>query len=182
MAFETVEDLARLQRILDDSWERGGEHLRSIITPERRMTAEEVAELLQGMTLISLATVTRDGRPLIGPVDGLFYRGEYWFGSAPTSLRFVHIRERPHVSATHLPSEAFQVTVHGRATIEGSGKDLPSDLQQICRDLYGEWWDDFASTGLYGRIEADRVLTFHLDPEDAAAAAAEAGLPAPDEG
>ena len=82
MAFETVEDLARLQRILDDSWERGGEHLRSIITPERRMTAEEVAELLQGMTLISLATVTRDGRPLIGPVDGLFYRGEYWFGSA----------------------------------------------------------------------------------------------------
>ena len=74
------------------------------------------------------------------------------------------------------------MTVHGRATIEGSGKDLPSDLQQICRDLYGEWWDDFASTGLYGRIEADRVLTFHLDPEDAAAAAAEAGLPAPDEG
>jgi general stress protein 26 len=165
--FETAEDLAALQRLLDESWEQGGAHLRSIITPERRMTAEEVVELLQGMTLISLATVTRDGRPLVGPVDGFFYRGEYWFGSAPTSLRFRHIRERPHVSATHLPSEAYQVTVHGRASVEGTDADLPADLRAFLRDFYGDWFDDYSGQGLYARVEADRMHTFHLDPADA---------------
>lgn len=167
--FETAEDLARLQRLLDESWERGGAHLRDVITRERRMSAEEVVALLEGMTLISLATVTRDGRPLVAPVDGYFYRGEYWFSSSPASLRFRHIRERPHVSATHLPSEAYQVTVHGRATIEGSSGDLPDDLRGFLSDLYGDWFNDESSEGLFARIEADRIFTFHLDPEDAAA-------------
>ena len=169
MARETAEDLAKLQRLLDASYEAAGAHLRSIITPERRLDAASTAELLEGMTLLSLATVTRDGRPLVCPVDGLFYRGEYWFSSATNSLRFVHIRERPHLSATHLPSEAYQVTVHGRAVIAGSGDDLPAGLREICSELYGEWWSEFASTSLYARIEADRMFTFYLAPGEAGA-------------
>jgi hypothetical protein len=168
MTHETTDDLAALQRLLDESYVAAGAHLRSIITPERRLDAAATVELLGGMTLLSLATVTRDGRPLLGPVDGLFYRGEYWFGSAPTSLRFVHIRERPHVSATHLPSEAYQVTVHGRAVIEGSAPDLPESFRALCSEIYGDWWEDFGADGLYARIEADRMFTFYLDPAQAA--------------
>ena len=44
------------------------------------------------MRLLALATVTADGRPIVGPVDGIFYRGAFWFGSAPDSVRFRHIR------------------------------------------------------------------------------------------
>jgi len=33
---ETSQDIVRLQRLLDESYEKAGEHLRSIITPERR--------------------------------------------------------------------------------------------------------------------------------------------------
>lgn len=58
------------------------------------------------MRLLALATVTSNGRPVVGPVDGIFYRGAFHFGSAPDSLRFRHIRSRPHVSATHLPLAA----------------------------------------------------------------------------
>lgn len=36
---ETPEDLAWLQDLLDRSYEAGGEHLRSIITAERRVPA-----------------------------------------------------------------------------------------------------------------------------------------------
>src|SRR3954462_13563664 len=86
-----------------------------IHTPERRLSAEQVAERLTGMTLLALATVTADGRPIVGPVDGIFYRGAFHFGSATDSIRFRHIRARPHVSATHLPGEELAVTVHGRA-------------------------------------------------------------------
>lgn len=39
---ETPEDLAGLQRLLDDSHARGGAHLRSIFTDERRLSAERM--------------------------------------------------------------------------------------------------------------------------------------------
>ncbi len=114
---ETAEDLRALQALLDSSYERAGEHYKRITTPERRLDAAQVTERLIGMTLLVLATVTADGRPRNGPVDGVFYRGSFYFGSAPDSLRFKHIAQRPWVSATHLPAEALQVTVHGRAEL-----------------------------------------------------------------
>lgn len=167
MAGETAEDLAALQRLLDDSYAAAGEHLRSIITPERRLDAAATVALLEGMSLLTLATVTRDGRPLLGPVDGVFYRGEFWFGSSPTSLRFAHIRERPHVSASHVPEEAYQVTVHGRAVIEGVPADLPEGFRAICTAIYGEGFEDWGTEALFARIVADRMFTFHLDQSEA---------------
>src|SRR6266576_1706511 len=112
---ETPDDLAALQDLLDRSYALAGPHLRRIITPERRLTAEQVSERLAGMRLLALATSTSDGRPIVGPVDGIFFRGAFHFGSAPDSLRFRHIRARPHVSATHTRGEELAVTVHGCA-------------------------------------------------------------------
>src|SRR5437899_12677639 len=116
---ETAEDLAGLQPLLDRSYAGAGAHLLRIHTPERRLTAEDVADRLTGMCLLALATVTADGRPIVGPVDGIFYRGAFHFGSAPDSVRFRHIAARPQVSATHLPGEELAVTVHGRAVRVG---------------------------------------------------------------
>src|SRR6476646_9095598 len=114
---ETPEDLARLQALLDGSYARAGAHLLGIHEPQRRLDAAGVAGRLQGMVLLTLATATADGRPITGPVDGIFYRGAFHFGSSPDSVRFRHIRARPAVSATHLPGEHLGVTVHGRATV-----------------------------------------------------------------
>ena len=94
---ETEADLEALQRLLDESYASAGPHLRRIITPERRLGAAALAQRLVGMRLLALATVTADGRPVVGPVDGIFYRGAFWFGSAPDSVRFRHIRARPDV-------------------------------------------------------------------------------------
>ncbi len=112
---ESSEDIARLQDLLDRSYARAGAHLLSIHNPERRMDAEQVCRRLTGMCLLTLATSTADSRPITGPVDGIFYRGAFHFGSSPDSVRFTHIARRPDVSATHLPSEELAVTVHGRA-------------------------------------------------------------------
>jgi len=67
---ETADDLATLQDLLDRSYAAAGEHLKRITTPERRLTAADVAERLTGMSLLTLATVSADCRPLVGPVDG----------------------------------------------------------------------------------------------------------------
>ena len=40
---ETAEDLQRLQDLLDRSYASAGKHLKEVITPERRLTAEALA-------------------------------------------------------------------------------------------------------------------------------------------
>jgi len=169
---ETPGDIRALQKLLDRSYDAAGRHLRSIITPERRVSAPQLVERLTGMCLLVLATVTADGRPIAGPVDGIFYRGAFHFGSAPDSVRFRHIRSRPHVSATHLPAEEFAVTVHGRAELvdlrapEGAG--LRETLFEIYVPRYGREWerflepDDAGNAPLYARIEAERMFTFQM--------------------
>jgi nitroimidazol reductase NimA-like FMN-containing flavoprotein (pyridoxamine 5'-phosphate oxidase superfamily) len=165
---ETADDLAALQDLLDRSHERAGPHLRRIITPERRLTAQQVVERLTGMSLLALATVTADGRPIVGPVDGIFFRGAFHFGSAPDSARFRHIRTRPQVSATHLPGEELAVTVHGRATAVDvqakSGAEFRQALLDIYVPRYGPEWESFLDSGpVYARIDADKMFTFHME-------------------
>jgi nitroimidazol reductase NimA-like FMN-containing flavoprotein (pyridoxamine 5'-phosphate oxidase superfamily) len=165
---ETPDDLVALQELLDRSHAVAGAHLRRIITPERRLTAEQLAERLTGMRLLALATVTADGRPVVGPVDGIFLRGAFHFGSAPDSVRFRHIGARPQVSATHLPGEELAVTVHGRASMVDVHDDSGAELRQTLLDIYvpryGPEWEEFLDSGpVYARIDADRMFTFHMD-------------------
>ena len=161
---ETPEDLARVQELLDASYATAGRHLLRIHTPDRRLSAARVAERLDGMCLLALATSTADGRPVVGPVDGVFYRGAFHFGSAPDSLRFRHIRARPHVSATHLPGEELAVTVHGRAEeipVEGGFREA---LLEIYVPRYGESWEaEFLDSGpVYARIDAERMFALAI--------------------
>ncbi len=169
---ETPDDLAALQHVIDRSYAHAGPHLLRISTPERRLTAEQVAERLTGMSLLALATVTADARPIVGPVDGIFYRGAFHFGSSPDSVRFRHIRARPQVSATHLPGEELAVTVHGRAvpvdvqSVAGAG--LRQTLLDVYVPRYGPEWEEFLDSGparpVYARIDAERMFTFHMAP------------------
>ncbi len=162
---ETEDDLRAVQDLLDRSFASAGPHLRSIITPERRVSARQLAERLTGMCLLALATSTADGRPIVGPVDGVFYRGAFHFGSSPESVRARHIRARPHVSATHLPGEEFALTVHGRAVTAdvSSGSGFREALLEVYVPRYGSEWEEFLDSGpVFWRIEAERMFSFHM--------------------
>jgi Pyridoxamine 5'-phosphate oxidase len=167
---ETDADFSALQELLDRSYQSAGSHLREITTPPRRVDARQTSERLQGMCLLSVATVTADGRPLVGAVDGIFYRGRFHFGSSPDSVRFRHLRRRPAVSAMHLPGEEVAFTVHGRAVFiditaaEHAG--FRRTLLDIYTPRYGEEWEEsFLNSGpQYVRIEAERMFTFRMQP------------------
>lgn len=164
---ESQADLVALQGLLDGSYAAAGAHLLRIHTPDRRLSAEQVVERLTGMRLLVLATVTSDGRPMVAPVDGIFYRGAFHFGSAPDSMRFRHLRSRPHVSATHLPGEELAITVHGRASMVDVHGDAGADLRKTLLDVYvpryGPGWVEFLDSGpVYARIDADRMFTFWM--------------------
>ena len=143
-----------------------GDHLRGIITGERRLPAAELAGRLQGMRLLTVATVTADGRPLAGPVDGYFLHGTFWFSSGRNSVRMRHLAARPAVSATHLPGEELAVTVHGRAELVGLREPAGAELRQAMLDWYVprqgpefETWLD-ALDAVAARIEPEKIFTF----------------------
>ena len=166
---ETPDDLARLQQLLDRSAAGAGRHLRGIITDERRLSAERVCQILQGMRLLVTATVTADGRPLVGPVDSYFLRGSFYFSSGRDSVRMRHLAARPAVSASHLPGEELAVTVHGRAELFDLRGPEGGDLRQAMLDYYlprqgtefETWLDEVDAIG--ARIAADKMFTFSQD-------------------
>jgi len=163
---ETDADLTALQEVLDRSYANAGRHLLRIHSGEHRLTAEQVAESLPGMRLLALATTTADGRPIVGPVDGIFYKGAFHFGSAPDSVRFRHIAKRPAVSATHCPGEELAVTVHGRAVEVDMQAEENAGFRAAVLEIYvprfgPEWEHEFLDSGpMYARIDADRMFTY----------------------
>lgn len=165
---ETPDELDRLQDLLDASMATAGPHLASIITGERRLSAAELSARLQGMRLLVLATATADGRPLVGPVDGYFLHGTFWFSSGTDSVRMRHLAARPAVSATHLPGEELAVTVHGKAELFSLGEPAFAELRQAMLDEYlpkqgpafEEWLDHSAAMG--ARIVPEKMFTFHM--------------------
>jgi general stress protein 26 len=166
---ETPEELDNLQQLLDRSMAGAGEHLRGIITGERRLSAADLAALLPGMRLLTVATVTADGRPLAGPVDGYFLHGTFWFSSGRNSVRMRHLAARPAVSATHLPGEELAVTVHGRAELLELRDPAAAELRRAMLDWYvprqGPEFESWlnALDAVAARIEPAKMFTFSMN-------------------
>jgi Pyridoxamine 5'-phosphate oxidase len=163
---ETPEEVGRLQRLLDRSAAGAGAHLREIITDDHRLSAAQVCERLQGMRLLTVATVTADGSPLAGAVDGYFLHGSFCFSSGRDSVRMRHLAARPAVSATHLVGEELAVTVHGRAELFELSDPARGELRRAMLDHYlplqgpeFETWLDQVDA-VAARITAEKMFTF----------------------
>jgi nitroimidazol reductase NimA-like FMN-containing flavoprotein (pyridoxamine 5'-phosphate oxidase superfamily) len=116
--------------------------------------------------LLVVATVTADGRPLAGPVDGYFLHGSFYFSSGRDSVRMRHLGARPAVSVTHLAGEDLAVTVHGRAELFDVSDPARSELRQAMLDHYlpgqgpaFETWLDQVDP-VAARVEADKMFTY----------------------
>ncbi len=163
---ETPAELGRLQELLDRSAAAAGRHLSGILTSERRLSAAQLTEKLRGMRLLVAATVTADGRPLAGPVDGYFLHGSFYFSSGRDSVRMRHLAARPAVSATHLPDEELAVTVHGRAELFDLHGPDGAELRQAMLDHYvplqGPQYEVWLKQidGVAARIAAEKMFTF----------------------
>jgi len=112
--YETEDEIARLQALLDTSHARATDHLRGIIHGDRVLSAQDLVALLTGMRVLSLATVTAHGEPRISAVDGHFLHGSWSFSTSGTAAKARHMRERPSVSVAHIDNEELAVFSHGR--------------------------------------------------------------------
>lgn len=143
---ETAREVDELQVLMDASHAAGTSHLREIITGDRRLTAAQVVAALDGMKVLSLATVTARGEPRVSAVDGHFLHGCWTFGTDGRAAKARHLEARPAVSAAHLDGERLGVFCHGRAVLLSPGDPTWDETIAHWTAHYGSdpttWSDD----------------------------------------
>jgi hypothetical protein len=161
--FETEDDLTRLQALLDASLARSTEHLRSIVAPERTLSAAQLADRLSGMCVLSLATTTAKGEPRISALDGHFLHGRWVFGTSRTAAKARHLAARPAASVSHLRGEDLGVFAHGDV-VELNPKDAEPhpDWPAVLAHLVDHYGDSPVSWGdvVYYRLETHWMTVY----------------------
>ncbi|MCD2113476.1 pyridoxamine 5'-phosphate oxidase family protein [Rhodococcus rhodochrous] len=164
---ETPAELAELQVLLDTSLFRSTSHLRSIVDASRTLTAEQLVQVLTGMCVLSLATVTAGGEPRISAVDGHFLHGKWYFGTAPTAAKARHLAARPAVSAAHIRGEDLGVFTHGRVEIlNPRGGELADDWPELLaylQSFYGGDAFDWDEEVVYYRLDPHWMTVYAPD-------------------
>jgi hypothetical protein len=162
---ETDEELEALQRLLDDSFARASDHLTSIMTPPRRLTARRLVAELPMPAVLNIATVTARGEPRISAVDGHFLHGAWHFTTEARSPKARQLRARPAISASYTPRDGFGMFCHGSAVL------LEEAEQQALRThwigVYGGAPEDLGTIAYY-RLHADWLVAFAMTPEEQA--------------
>lgn len=165
---ETDTDIALLQRVLDESAEGSGPHLRSAFGQDTRPSAAHVASALVGIFEMHLAVVTSDGAPLVAPIDGIFYRGKIWAGIPALSVRARLVRRDPRVSVSY-NAEHLAFIVHGSFAElppnDVDRREFDAMARSLYIDQYGDWFGPFlderdrtAGPGVSGYIEPRRMF------------------------
>ncbi|WP_412743432.1 pyridoxamine 5'-phosphate oxidase family protein [Krasilnikovia sp. MM14-A1004] len=151
---ETADELADLQRLLDASHATSTGHLRGIIDADRTLTAHDLAALLTGMRVLSVATVTGAGEPRISALDGHFLHATWTFSTSATAAKARHLQARPAVSVAHIDGEEMAVFSHGR--VEDLTPDDPRWTETI-----DHWTAHYGSSPLSW---GDEIRMYRLRP------------------
>jgi hypothetical protein len=144
---ESDEDLDRLQQVLDQSYESAGEHLKSIQSPDLRLTPPELCETLTGICILDLATVNSAGAPFVAPIDGFFLRGNFWFSTSENALKIRHIRQNAVVSAAYTVGQSLSVLIHGIAHEVDTSRSGYDHVRDYCLEVYGPTYADWGYFG-----------------------------------
>lgn len=160
---ETSTEIAALQALLDASRAKATGHLRSIVTDDRTLTAEQLVGLLTGMKVLSVATVTASGEPRVSALDGHFLHGTWTFGTAGSSAKARHLERNPAVSVAHVDGETLALFSHGSAELLQPGPVL-DEVDEHWTAHYGSspfsWGDDVR---LY-RLRMSWAVAYAADP------------------
>jgi hypothetical protein len=165
--YETEPELRELQSLLDASLGRSTAHLQSIITGERSLTAEQLAQVLTGMCVLVLSTVTANGEPRVSAVDGHLLHGRWVFGTARGAAKARHLRARPAASVAHVRGEDLGVFVHGVAEdlhpVDGPADPDWPEIHEHLHRFYGDMSFDFEV--VYYRLRPTWMTVYAPQPD-----------------
>jgi Pyridoxamine 5'-phosphate oxidase len=161
--YETTDELAELQELLDAAHRRSTQHLRSIITAERTLTAAELVRVLTGMRTLNLATVTAGCEPRISAVDGHFLHARWVFSTSDSAAKARQLRARPAASSSYVDGERVGVFSHGQVEFLAPEHEDFEAIEAHLAAHYGSspstWGDDI----VYCRLQPTWMVGYAFD-------------------
>ena len=161
---ETEAELDALQELIDRSMGSVNPHMREIFSPERRLSARQLATYLQGVKHVAFATVNKAGEPRVAPLDGLFFHARFHVSTGGRAARLHHLRRNPAVSVTHFVGDDMAVIVHGTGTLIGEGHPEVAPIDELATGIYGSSPFTWGEGITFIRVEPAAVYTYAPDP------------------
>lgn len=164
--FETEAELAEIQAMFDGHLARANPHMLHIVTPDRRVTARQVAAYLQGTKHVAFATVTSKGEPRVSPLDMLFIHGRFTLSTGAAATKLKHLRANAACSAVHVDGDRIAVVVNG--SVEWITREHP-DHDEILRVWTETYESDPYSWGdgiVFFRIRPSSMWAYALHPDE----------------
>jgi hypothetical protein len=161
--YETPEQIEELQALLDRAHQASTQHLRSIITEERSLTADELCRALTGMCTVNLATVTANCEPRISAVDGHFLNARWVFSTSGSAAKARHLKARPAASVSYVDGERIGVFSHGHVEfLDGSHPDFQPIEDHLVKH-YGSSPSSWGTDIVYCRLQPTWMVGYAFD-------------------
>ncbi len=135
---ETPEEVEELQRLIDKTMAKINPHFAAIVTPKRRLTAQQVVTHLEGTRIVAFATVSAKGEPGSHHWIRLFIHGRFTLSTDVTATRIGHLRANPACSGVYMETDKFAVVANG--TVEWIERDHPDH-----DEIHGAWTAQYGS-------------------------------------
>jgi hypothetical protein len=160
--FETKAELAVLQRILDASFERSGEQLRSTFDASNRLSAGQLSGF-QGARLVAVATVNSNGKPRAAPRSAAFLHGKFCLAANTESVMVRRLANKPSLGVTYFEKHLL-VVGHGTATPFRRGSTGFEALRPEWEEAFGGGAHALDGIDILIRVDAANMLAFANRP------------------
>ena len=163
---ESAADIEGLQRLFDAHLARANPHMRSIVTPARRLNARQVVRYMTGTRHVALATVTSKGEPRVSPLDSVFIRGRFTLGTAEQATKIGHLRRNPACSVVHMDGDRVAVVVNGDAEWIRHDHADHDEVHRVWTETYQSdpysWGDQI----VFFRVEPRSMWAYASQPDE----------------
>jgi Ser/Thr protein kinase RdoA (MazF antagonist) len=130
--YETKEEMAELEALLEGSRGKSGEHIESLSGVVEWLSAERVVQNLQGLRAATVATVNSKLEPRVALLEAIVLHGRFYVAVDAGSYLVQQLAERPAISLTCAKEGHALIAVHGTASFLHVG-------EPGFRDVDAEW-------------------------------------------
>jgi hypothetical protein len=161
--FETGDELKALQLLLDASFERSGEQMRSTFDSGNRLSAEQLSGF-RGVRLVVVATVNSKGEPRAAPRSAAFLHGKFYLAANTESVMVRRLSAKPAIGMTYFENHLL-VAAHGTAAPFRKGSTGFEELRPEWEKAFKGGAHALDGIDIFIRVDAANMLAFTNHPK-----------------
>ncbi len=161
--FETEAELAELQRLLDESYERTRERMLVAYSADQRLSAEQLAGF-KGVKLVAVASVNKKGEPRVAPRSAAFLHGKFYLAANTKSTLVRRLWVNPKVATTYYENRLL-VMGHGQVAFLRKGEKGFREVRPEWKKAFGGGEMHWDEVDLFLRVDANQLVAFANQPK-----------------